>query len=493
MTAIHRFIFLASVIAFNVDRFTAADESSPACHTEQQGRTSLRRPVAELVGQSTSLDGRGLPATIGLYIEPAAKAELQPYEFYKASGYNYLEFCEGGFSRRPDLLATYYADLAESIATAQHKGFKVWVLILACMKQWKGPNATGNAGTFSALDKDLLNERLSYVRRAVRELANADGFAFFAGDPGGDPQGRATLHDCTRMAGAIHRIVHENTPRAQFAINLWAIAEWGGYPSPMGVEFWKKQVLLSKAIAGQAGVLGPDCGVVFSLDNYYRSLALACFADAGIKPELYPSASDVKQLRNRGVKPIYGWPYFLVDEIDDGFITPNNVASGGQSQAETRYIRAVIDRGCEIGLDGLIANASPIGRLCEPLNIYAFGRMCHCRELTPEAVIDQYAGIVADDKTRATLARILRFIENHSNWQKSLPPEYRLKDFECNDVTSATVAIAKLKEVVPRQHPPIPLPEPPAVYLARLQKRLESIAAGRIGGVSPILRTPKGG
>jgi hypothetical protein len=60
-------------------------------------------------------------------------------------------------------------------------------------------------------------------------------------------------------------------------------------------------------------------------------------------------------------------------------------------------------------------------------------------------------------------------------------------------VTSATVAVAKLKEVVPRQQTPIPLPEPPAAYLDRLQKRLEAIAAGRIGGVSPILRSPKGG
>ena len=88
-------------------------------------------------------------------------------------------------------------------------------------------------------------------------------------------------------------------------------------------------------------------------------------------------------------------------------------------------------------------------------------------------------------------SRILRFIENHSNWQNSLPPEYRLENFECNDVTSATVAMAKLNEVVPRQHPPIPLPEPPAAYLGRLQKRLEAIAAGKIGGVSPIHRMPR--
>jgi hypothetical protein len=139
-----------------------------------------------------------------------------------------------------------------------------------------------------------------------------------------------------------------------------------------------------------------------------------------------------------------------------------------------------------------VANASSIGRIVEPLDIYAFGQMCLRPDLTPDAVLDEYAGIVADERTRATLGRILRFIENHSNWQNSLPPEYRLKDLDSGDVVSAPVALAKLGAIVPREQPPIPLPEPPAQYLKRLQKRLEAIGAGKIGGTSPILRTPKG-
>jgi hypothetical protein len=47
-------------------------------------------------------------------------------------------------------------------------------------------------------------------------------------------------------------------------------------------------------------------------------------------------------LRARGVKSLLGWPYFLVDETDEGYVRPNNVASGGQSSAETRYIRALL-------------------------------------------------------------------------------------------------------------------------------------------------------
>jgi len=99
-------------------------------------------------------------------------------------------------------------------------------------------------------------------------------------------------------------------------------------------------------------------------------------------------------------------------------------------------------------------------------------------------LIDQYAGFVADDKTRGVLGRVLRYIENHSNWQNSLPVSYRLKDFDLPPALSASVALSLLAQVKPRVQPAIPLLESPAVYLRRLKKRLEAIAAGRIGGTS---------
>jgi hypothetical protein len=44
-----------------------------------------------------------------------------------------------------------------------------------------------------------------------------------------------------------------------------------------------------------------------------------------------------------------------------------------------------------------------------------------------------------------------------------------------------------LAQVKPCVRPAIPLLEPPTIYLARLKKRLEAIAAGNIGGTAPIL------
>ena len=146
-----------------------------------------------------------------------------------------------------------------------------------------------------------------------------------------------------------------------------------------------------------------------------------------------------------------GWPYFLVDECDDGFITPNNVVTKGQSQCETRYIRAVIDRGRQLGLDGLVANAAFV--LAEPLNIYAFGRMCRSASVTPDALLDEYCRPPGRRSTGHTLAQVLRFIENHSNWDNSLPKPYRLKPLDCGDITSAAIAQERLAQVVPRAKP----------------------------------------
>ncbi|PYP13267.1 MAG: hypothetical protein DMD56_01170 [Gemmatimonadetes bacterium] len=353
------------------------------------------------------------------------------------------------------------------------------------MEQWTGPDSTLGAnfpGVFSPRDKTKLTERFAHLRHAVSQLRGADVFVFLPGDPGGDPEGNSTLEDCVSFCRQVQEIVKQEASAATFIVNLWSIAQWEGFPSPSSLRFWEQEVNLSRAAVAAAGLLGPTRGVSFPLHNYYRSLALSRYSRAGLKPELYPAAQDIETLRKRGVGPLLGWPYFLVDEADDGFVKPNNHESGGQSSCETRYIRALVDCGLRLGLDGLVANA--IFREAESLNIYAFGQMCRSAELTPERLIDQYAGFVADEKTTGVLGRVLRYIENHSNWQSSLPVEYRLRDFDLPHALSARVALDLLARVRPRVQPAIPLLEPPAIYLGRLKKRLEAIAAGRIGGTS---------
>src|SRR5216683_1494702 len=133
--------------------------------------------------------------TVGLYASlptdpPPEDAGV--YDFFKACGYNYLEFCEAGFRSRPDLLPDYYKQMSRAISLAHEKGFRVGIVLLAGMEQWNGPADSGYSGAFSPLDKNKVQERLTYLRQAVSYLRNADVFIFFPGDPGGDPSGRST-------------------------------------------------------------------------------------------------------------------------------------------------------------------------------------------------------------------------------------------------------------------------------------------------------------
>jgi hypothetical protein len=461
-------------------------------------QTALSTSLGSFLFQDSSMLGTNVEAksrgkdtsgfeTVGLYAslptDPPPK-DPQVYRFFHACGYNYLEFCEAGFRSRPDLLPAYYKDMSGAIDTAHEIGFRVGIVLLAGMEQWKGRDKAGYSGAFSPHDKAKLEERFRYLRQAASNLRGADIFTLILGDPGGDPKGHSTLEDCLAFCHQVQQIVKQEASAAKFMLNLWAISEWEGFPSPSTPRFWQQEIKLSRAAVSSPGLVGPGCGVAFPLHNYYRSLALTCYSEAGLQPELYPTAQDVEALRERGATPLLGWPYFLVDEADDGFLRPNNVASGGQSSSETRYIRALADRGRALGLDGLVGNA--IFREAESLNIYAFAQMCRSDALKPEQVIENYAGFIGDEKTRPALADVIRFVENHSNWQNSLPAQFRLKNFDVPDVTSASQALRALAQVQPRVRPPIPLLEPPALYLGRLKKRVEAIAAGNIGGVAPV-------
>ena len=123
--------------------------------------------------------------------------------------------------------------MAQAIVAARQSGLKVGILLLAGMRQWEGPAESGNAGTFSALDRKQLQTRLSYIRKAVQGLDRADRFVFFAGDPGGDPLGRSTVHDTRGWPGRSARS-SGRMRREQFAREPLGDRGMGGIPLPNG-------------------------------------------------------------------------------------------------------------------------------------------------------------------------------------------------------------------------------------------------------------------
>ena len=182
--------------------------------------------------KSPAKSARGFE-TIGLYCalptDPPSK-DPRMYEFFKACGYNYLEFCEAGFRSRPDLLPDYYKEMSRAINLAHEKGFRVGIVLLAGMEQWKGSDKSGYLGAFSPLDKAKLQERFTYLRQAVSSLRNADIFILLPGDPGGDPEGRSTLEDLLAFCRNV-QIVKQQAPEGQFMIDLLGRGRVGRFSS----------------------------------------------------------------------------------------------------------------------------------------------------------------------------------------------------------------------------------------------------------------------
>lgn len=414
--------------------------------------------------------------TVGLYIWTDTPDQ---HAFWKSCGINTLQFCDLGWCRNLNLHDSYYKGMAAGIDKAKKDGFKTNVLLFANIRQWKGPQdlePSGIGTKFHPSDEAAMQERLMFLAKTVKALHNADSFSFLGGDPGGVPSdlGPATVQDWITMAKRVHEVVKREAPHAVFNVNPWAITMWQ-YPD-LGCgssEWWLKETELTKIIINEKDFIGSKIGVELAGHNYYRAMALRNYSRDGINPEPFPTADDVKMLKNKGTTRIWAWPYFLLDEADDGDVGPDGSILP-LPQSETRYIYKLVSEMRAIGMTGIMGSWSYAGYLAKAPNTYAFGRFCNDPDATPAMVIDEYAKCVADDSTWASLAQILRFIENNSNWQRKLPKERQLPNYECN-IQSADMALAKLARIVPRDKPLFALPEPAPKYLSRLKERLELI------------------
>jgi hypothetical protein len=409
---------------------------------------------------------------IGIYnCYTALPAEDVP--FFKACGYNMYQRWDLGWTIGPAKHAQYYSDMAREFEQMQRAGFKVFALLSINMIQRQAGEPEGyKESLFDPADATLMQKRLEYITTAVRKLKKADGFTIFAGDPGGHH--KATPMQLFGATKKVMAIVRQEAPQAEIIIDTWGIAAWDKFTSPFSVASWEKEVLLTRTLTGRTDIIGPNVGMEFPLHNYYRSLALKCYVDAGKRPVLYPSAEEVAALKRRGVKRLWGWPYFLTDECDDGYES----GTAGTTQAETRYLKQLIDTGRRLGLNGMTANAMAPNIFAESLNLYAFGRFCKDPAATPEQVIREFAENIAEAKSAGELAHVIEFIENRSTWQASLPQKYRLPDFDVGTLKSANDALGILAKLTVRERSKLPMTKPPSAYVEKLKERLQIIAKG---------------
>lgn len=447
-----RFSLLLLVTAFCLSCGKSSRVPTSTTPEEPETKTPVVRPKTDF-------------EYLGVYLWPSWSREIQrDYDYWKACGYNTVSILIAGEIATEELLTVYHARMRD----AQHAGFKVEIVVFSNM----GPNGQG----FDPRDAGMMQRRLKDIELIVTRMAAADVITLFAGEPGGTPVklGEAGVDHFMDMVVTVKGIVEKKAPKALYNVNTWAIAHWDDVQiSPFTVEFWDKETSFSRKLLANSK-WAADIGMIYPMHNYYRSLAMNEYVKAGKTPELFPVQQDVDALKGKGVQRQWAWPYFLVDEVDDGYT--GYLVGTHYTQSETRYIGDIARKARGLQLNGMIVNTSidKEGIQTEALNVYAMGRFSQDASLTAEQVITEFAGFIADSKTAPVLAKVLRFVENQSTWEASIPATYRLQPF-ADVYPNAQAAMDALATVQANAKPDFPLPFAARGFLDRVKARLLAI------------------
>lgn len=418
-------------------------------------------------------------STVGLYVWTDTPDQ---HDFWKHCGINMLQVCDIGWYRNSNTLLDPYLDsMAEQINNMKKDGFSVNVILFSTIQQWEGPGdfePTRIGEKFHPSDKLKMEKRLKYIEKSIMKLSMADGFTLFAGDPGGVTAelGAADHSYYTEMGREVLSLIKLHAPGAYFNFNPWAVTMFP-YPevSCEEAKWWLKESEITSEIISQENLIGEEIGIELPCHDYYRAMALERYHREGYDPK-FPSIADIRTIKDKNTKRIWAWPYFILDEADDG--DTNGGVVTDLTQSETRYIyKFVGDMSNLNGINGIIGNWSYKGYLSKSMNTYAFGRFVNDPSATPESVMKEYAGNVTTASSSDLLVEIMKYIENNSNWQRKLPPTKRLPDFE-TDIRTASDALKRFDEIkVNEQYIPGRLPETPGDYLARIKSRLIELSA----------------
>jgi hypothetical protein len=398
--------------------------------------------------------------TIGIYCFEYVPLMV---DFWKACGVNTLQFIDHGFfdNNRANIII----DMATNVKSAQDKGFKVYILVLSNIKN-------EHLDLFHPKDEVEMGNRLSKLREMAEACSMADGFTIFAADPGGiiDGMGESSVDDYAYMVRKFIETIRNAAPEAEINVNPWAISAFGTpYLSPFSTEFWLRESKMTKALLDMTDIINEDVNVELACHDYYRSLALKCYDDSLHYYPYFPLNSDIDALRTQGVKKIWGWPYFLLDEVDDGD------GAGTGLQITTRYIYEIVKIYGDFGFNGVMGNYSNNGAYTCAQNTYALCRFAQDPSATPKMVLDEYASFVATEETCTILGDILRYIENYSSWHQKMPENRQLPDFATPFETPSEARVA-FNNVIPREQGDAKLLGTPVQYLKLVEEKLTEIS-----------------
>ncbi|MBR7141982.1 MAG: hypothetical protein IKD06_00415 [Clostridia bacterium] len=404
------------------------------------------------------------------------------YEFWKACGVDTIQLSERLWyfsAADEEQYQKRIASFASYIDRLHEAGFLVDVLFFSNLRQYKGEyeydKDSGGIGVwFHPDDEEALNEKLYYTRMLMTACAKADYFTIEAGDPGGitDRMGEGDEYDYAKLVEAFNEVAKECAPNVKVRANTWAVS---AFKTPNisvhELQWWINENEMTRNLLLKEDFFGEDLGLFIPCHDYYRPKLLKLYNQAvRIKQmedfPLFPTVEDLQPLTDRDTE-IWLWPFNLLGS--DG-----NADYCASFTSSLRYVHRDVNAMRELGADGIMADWTWKGYLGMAINTYGYARFVNDPAATPEKVIDEYASYLTDGEGRAALAQILRFIENKSRYDASLPKTKRLPKLECT-VTSAQQALDLLGSVTPKASSDFPLPENVDSIFARIKDRLNTL------------------
>lgn len=296
----------------------------------------------------------------------------------------------------------------------------------------------------------------------MKTYREADFFEEFAADWGGCRCGKCGVADYLRYVRSLADKLADINPRAKMFANTWSISFWGEDPLPLG---WKtvfdREIAGSKEVIAAMPALLSNTHLALPCHHLYRQLTFASYGGKEQTPQ-FPTAKDIAQVLRSG-RQVLAWPHFVID--DD----PARAPAWGIVHSEVRYIRDLLLRLREVGIDSVMGNLYlPFLQIS---NTYAYGRLLNSPEEDPLELIHDFARLVAHPADVQKLTEVMVWLENHSYWQEQMPEDGRLPNLPCS-LTQET-AMKWAAEVRANPEPALPLPIQPEVWLKDLQRSIE--------------------
>jgi hypothetical protein len=422
---------------------------------------------------------RGIYFHDGFTFEPETHAPLHwDFEAWKrqirwlhACGINAVEFATMlEFNRIPStpLEKRKIADRLKILDFVHSLGMKFGYLltntVLSTVPSAEEPShqLKNRAKTFCPQEPGNFEKTLANPLFYMQTYKEADFFEEFAADWGGCECGKCGVPEFLRYVRALGEKLTSLNPKATLYADTWCISFWRKNPLAEG---WKgmfdREISGSREVIAALPELPKSVGVALPCHHHYRPLAFTEYGGRAKTP-LFPVSADV--LRVQGAKrPLLAWPHFVMD--DDAY----RPKSWGIVHCEVRYIAALLQSLRRVGVD------SVIGNLYLPLlqlpNTYAFGRLTEDPERKPEAILHDFACLIAHREDVGKLTDTLLWLENNSYWQQQMPPDGRLPDLPCTLNRAQAVQIAAA--IRPNPKPSLPLPIAPESWLRDLRRSID--------------------